>query len=75
MRGRDFFFHSLGERAMSGRAARITQADVARVLRAAKQVGAPAVEVRPDGSVLVRLVDMANNNRTEPVEDVGDIVL
>ena len=60
---------------MSRRPARITQADVARVLRAAKQAGAKAVEVRPDGTVLVRLVEMSNSINADPVEDVGDIVL
>lgn len=39
---------------MPCRAATITQADVVRV-RAAKQVGAAEVEVRPDGTIIVRL--------------------
>jgi hypothetical protein len=34
--------------------ARISQADVARAVRAAKQAGAGAVEVKPDGTILIR---------------------
>jgi|HubBroStandDraft_1064217.scaffolds.fasta_scaffold2609872_2 hypothetical protein len=44
---------------MPRRKANITQADVARIIRAAKQQGAPAVEVRPDGTILVRLTEPA----------------
>jgi hypothetical protein len=40
---------------MSRRAAIITQADVARAIRAAKQAGAATVEVRPDGTIVVRV--------------------
>lgn len=40
---------------MSRRPATITQADVARAIRAAKQAGAAGVEIRPDGTILVRL--------------------
>ena len=40
---------------MSRRAAIITQADVARAIRAAKQAGAASVEVRPDGTIIVRV--------------------
>lgn len=48
---------------MSRTPARITQADVARAIRAARQAGADAVEVRPDGTIVVRLVP------TVPVDD------
>jgi hypothetical protein len=41
--------------AMSRRAAIITQADVARAIRAAKQAGAARVEVRPDGTIVVHI--------------------
>ena len=47
---------------MGRRAAVITQADVARTIRAAKQAGASNVEVRPDGTVIVHL-----DERTVPV--------
>lgn len=33
----------------------LTQADVARAIRAAKQTGADGVEVRPDGTILIVL--------------------
>jgi hypothetical protein len=35
--------------------ATVTQATVARTLRAARQAGAHAVEVRPDGTVMILL--------------------
>lgn len=38
--------------------AKITQADVARAIRAAMQAGASAVEIRPDGSILVSLMPL-----------------
>lgn len=37
------------------RPATIRQADVARVLRAAKAAGARAVEVQPSGAIVIRL--------------------
>jgi hypothetical protein len=40
---------------MSRTPARFTQADVARSLRAAKQAGAGAVELRPDGTIRISL--------------------
>lgn len=40
---------------MPRRPAAITQADVARAIRAAKQAGAGAVEVRPDGTIIIVL--------------------
>ena len=40
---------------MSRTPARVTQADIARAIRAAVQSGAEGVEVRPDGSILIRL--------------------
>jgi hypothetical protein len=40
---------------MSRIPARITQADIARAIRAAKQAGAGGVEVRPDGTIFVHL--------------------
>jgi hypothetical protein len=40
---------------MPRRPATITQADVARTIRAAKQAGAGAVEVRRDGTIIVLL--------------------
>jgi hypothetical protein len=40
---------------MSRTAARVTQADVARSVRAAMQAGAGGVEVRPDGTIFIHL--------------------
>jgi hypothetical protein len=40
---------------MPRRSASITQADIARAIRAAKQAGADCVEVRPDGTIIVLL--------------------
>ena len=40
---------------MPRRSATITQADVARAIRAARQAGANAIEVRPDGTIVVLL--------------------
>jgi hypothetical protein len=42
---------------MPRRPATVTQADVARTIRAAKQAGAEYVEVRPDGTIVVALKD------------------
>ena len=44
---------------MSRRHATVTQADVARIVRAAKQAGAAEVEVTPDGRIVVRLYQTA----------------
>jgi len=40
---------------MPRRPASITQADVARIIRAAKQAGAPAVEITPSGTIRIVL--------------------
>lgn len=40
---------------MPRRPAAITQADVARAIRAARQAGAETVEVKPNGSILIHL--------------------
>lgn len=42
---------------MPRRGAILTQADVARTIRAAKQAGATDIEVRPDGTMIVHLQD------------------
>jgi len=57
---------------MSRRAAVITQADVARALRAARQAGAAFVDVQPDGTIRIRLDDVpppkpANDDELPPV--------
>jgi len=56
----------------------ITQAAVARAIRAAKQAGAHGVEVRPDGCIFVRLVPLSTEADVEapaPLEGTPEIVL
>jgi len=64
---------------MSRRAATVTQADIARVLRAVKAAGLPAtVEVKPDGTILVSCGDKPKvaGTASEPVvEDGKEVVL
>lgn len=48
---------------MSRTPARVTQADVARTIRAAKQAGAVGVEVRPDGSMYVQLYKLQDGGK------------
>lgn len=61
---------------MSRTAARITQADVARSIRAAKQAGAGGVEVRPDGTIYIHL-SPTSAQEIEPVqvEEDDEVVL
>jgi len=60
---------------MGRRRATITQEDVARILRAAKEVGAAEVVVKiGEASVTVRLEPSAEENRA-PIAYSGDIVL
>jgi hypothetical protein len=54
---------------MSRRPASITQADVARAIRAAKQTGAGAVYVLPDGTIQIDL--QAPNPSVLPQKDVA----
>jgi hypothetical protein len=57
---------------MSRRPATITQAEVARIIRAAKQAGASEVVVKiGDQSVLVRLSTTAE----KPIEIDGEVIL
>lgn len=51
---------------MSRRPAKITQADVARTIRAAKQPGAAGVEVRPDGTIFVKFTDEGTSTSADP---------
>jgi hypothetical protein len=60
---------------MSRHPARITQADVARAVRAAKQAGADHVEVRPDGTILVKLSPDNPSQRAVLLEPEREIVL
>ena len=58
---------------MSRTPARFTQADVARSIRAAKQAGAGAVELLPDGTIRIRLD--GGENPPLPVEPDREVVL
>ena len=57
---------------MPRRPAQITQADVARIIRAAKQAGASEVVV-PIGGVPVTI--KLSTAADKPVEDAGEVVL
>lgn len=52
---------------MSARPARVTQADIARAIRAAKQAGGGQVEVKTDGTIVVKLVP----DELEPIKPVA----
>jgi hypothetical protein len=60
---------------MSRRAASFTQADIARSVRAAKQAGAGAVELCPDGTIRISLTAEPSQGdksrfQVEPDEEV-----
>ena len=59
---------------MSRRAARVTQADLARAIRAAQQTGAGDVVLQPDGSIVIRSVKIGGNNQV-PVDEEAVIPL
>tara|TARA_R110000868_G_scaffold409885_3_gene696359 strand:- start:1337 stop:1513 length:177 start_codon:yes stop_codon:yes gene_type:complete len=56
---------------MSRRPATVTQADVARIVRAAKQAGAAEVEVRVGQAIVT--VRMASTGQATPA-DTGEII-
>jgi hypothetical protein len=60
---------------MARRPATITQADVARVIRAAKQAGAAEVEVRigDQGAIVIRIAPSTGTQ--VPLEQSSEIVL
>jgi hydrogenase maturation factor HypE len=49
---------------MSRTPAKVTQADVARTIRAAIQAGARGVEVRPDGTMFIHLTPVHTAGKT-----------
>jgi len=59
---------------MPRRAAAITQADLARVLRAVRETGGGLVEVRPDGTIVVRPLE-SDPWRRHPHGSIPDVVL
>jgi peptidoglycan/xylan/chitin deacetylase (PgdA/CDA1 family) len=58
---------------MVRRRAIITQADVARAIRAARQEGAHNVEIKPDGRIVINLKPHGDDFTT--VDDDSGIVL
>jgi hypothetical protein len=58
---------------MPRRAATITQADVARIIRAAKQAGARQVTVEVNGVPVI--VDLQSTASEQPLEEKEEIVL
>ena len=60
---------------MSTRPANVTQADIARAVRAAKQTGASEVEIRigQQSSIVIRLNSSASTEK--PLEPTREIVL
>lgn len=60
---------------MSRRPAIITQADVARAIRAAKQAGASAINVRPDGSIHIELSPQPTDGKKEALAEAREVVL
>lgn len=52
---------------MSRTPARVTQADVARAIRAAKQTGAGSVDVLPDGTIRIQIAPAAAPAAPEPL--------
>ena len=64
---------------MPRRAASVTQADVARVIRAAKHAGASVVEVRPNGIIAIILSPQPTLTSSDapecPVDGEPEIVL
>jgi hypothetical protein len=59
---------------MSRTAARFTQADVARSIRAAKQAGAATVELCPDGTIRINLTPTGDKSEI-PLEPGREAVL
>jgi hypothetical protein len=62
----------MGSALVSRRPARFTQGDVARAIRATKAAGAPSVQIKPDGTIIVFLLKPAaepeTNEAVEPEE-------
>lgn len=60
---------------MSRRGARITQADVARAIRAAKQAGAHTVRLLPDGTIQIDVQPVNDAQAQENSVAVEDEVI
>ena len=60
---------------MSRTPARITQADVARAIRAAKQAGAGSVRILLDGTIQINLTAPSGEKIEKAIEPDREIVL
>ena len=60
---------------MSRRPALLTQAEVARAVKGAKQAGASSVIIRTDGTILVELYPAQSEAERKPSEKRREIVL
>lgn len=61
---------------MSRTPAKVTQADVARAIRAARQTGAVSVRILPDGTIRIDLQGQGSGEKPEnTVEPETEIVL
>jgi hypothetical protein len=60
---------------MPRRAATITQADVTRAIRAAKQAGAAEVEVRIGGASIVIRIEASTDTKTTTLAEGAEVVL
>jgi hypothetical protein len=60
---------------MSRTPARVTQADIARAIRAAQQTGAGPVEIKPDGTISVNLSPATAPDDQQPVVKDAPVVL
>lgn len=60
---------------MSRTPARVTQADLARAIRAAKQTGAGCVEIAPDGTIRISLsISSPKDAKENPLDQFPKIV-
>jgi hypothetical protein len=60
---------------MSRRPANVTQADIARAIRAAKQAGAAEVEVRIEDRAIIIRISPSTGTEASDLEQSGEIVL
>jgi hypothetical protein len=60
---------------MPRRAATLTQADIARAIRAARQEDAASVEVKPGGAIVIHLSPQSPQVTEDRVEPTKEIVL
>jgi hypothetical protein len=60
---------------MSRRPAELTQADIARAIRAAKQAGAAEIEVRAGNATIVIRISSSTTSAEIPLEPIPKIIL